>query len=206
MSHDTTEDPVRHALPRLPFAENALAPIISAQSLGVHHGKHHKGYVEALNKLIAGTAFADMTLEQTIVATTGQSEHSAIFTNAAQSWNHSFYWRGLKAQGGGEPPASIKGLIEASFDSVDACKAAVVSAAAGRVGSGWVWLVLEAGRLKVVDTGNADRPSTPRYRPLWVIDVWEHAYYLDYQNRRADHVAAVLDGLINWGFVASNLG
>jgi superoxide dismutase, Fe-Mn family len=194
-----------HAVPRLPFAANALAPVISALTLGIHHGKHHKGYVDALNKLIAGTPFEGMTLEQTITATAGQSGQSAIFNNAAQAWNHSFYWDSLRPGGGGEPPASIRDLIDQSFDSVQACRAAIAGAAIKRFGSGWVWLVLESGRLKVIDTANAERPLTPRQRPLLVIDVWEHAYYLDYQNRRADYVAAVLDRLLNWGFAADNL-
>jgi Fe-Mn family superoxide dismutase len=206
MSDEPTVSAARHALPRLPFADNALAPVISTLTLGIHHGKHHKGYVDALNKLIVGTAFEDMTLEQTIAATAGQDGQSAIFNNAAQAWNHSFYWHSLKPGGGGEPPASIRDLIELSFDSVQACRAAIASAAIKHFGSGWIWLVLESGRLKVVDTANAERPSTPRHKPLLVIDVWEHAYYLDYQNRRADYVAALLDRLINWGFAADNLG
>jgi superoxide dismutase, Fe-Mn family len=206
MSKVHTLAAVRHELPRLPYAEDALAPSISARTLEFHHGKHHRGYVDELNKLIAGTPYADMSLEQTITATAGQAESKAIFNNAAQAWNHAFYWRSLRPGGGGEPPAAIKPLIEASFDSLDKCKAALADAAANRFGSGWVWLVLEGGALKVVHTGNADVPSIQSQRPLLTIDVWEHAYYLDCQNRRAEYVKAVLDRLINWGFAAENLG
>ena len=195
-----------HELPRLPYAESALDPSISAHTLSFHYGKHHKGYVDALNKLVEGTPFADMTLEQTISATAAHADKLPIFNNAAQTWNHTFYWRSLRAGGGGEPPASIKPLIEASFGTVAGCTTALAEAAAKRFGSGWVWLVSEGGKLKVVDTGNADVPSIRGQMPLLTIDVWEHAYYLDYQNRRAEHVKAVLERLINWGFAADNLG
>ena len=196
---------IPHELPRLPFAENALAPSISARTVGVHYHKHHQGYVEALNKLVAGTPHAEMSLEQTVAATRDRPEHLEVFNNAAQAWNHGFYWRSLRAGGGGAPPLAIKPLIESSFDGVSACKAALAAAAAKRFGSGWVWLVQESGRLKVVDTGNAELPNAPGQKPLLVIDVWEHAYYLDYENRRAEYTQAVLDKLINWGFAADNL-
>jgi Fe-Mn family superoxide dismutase len=195
-----------HVLPPMPYAHSALAPVISARTLDLHHGKHHQGYVDSLNKLVGGTAYAEMSLEQTLAATAGQADQTAIYNNAAQVWNHTFYWRSMRPLGGGEPPASIKPLIEASFDGVPACRAAIAAAAARRFGSGWVWLVLDKGKLSVVDTGNAQRPASPAQRPLLAIDVWEHAYYLDYQNRRADHVAALLDKLIDWGFAADNLG
>lgn len=198
--------PTPHTLPALPYAEDALAPAISAQTLNLHHGEHHQAYVEALNQLVAGTPFAGMSLEQTIVAARGKAGCLAIYNNAAQAWNHAFYWRSLRPDGGGEPPASIKPLIEASFGSVQACKAAMATAAAARFGSGWVWLVLEAGKLKVLDTGNADAPPKASQKPLLVLDVWEHAYYLDYQQRRAEHITAVLDRLLDWGFAARNLG
>ena len=203
MSH-TVAGP--HTLPRLPYAEQALALAVSASTLGHHHGKHHQGYVKALNELVAGTAFADMSLQETITATLGQAEHVKVFNNAAQCWNHSFYWNSLKPGGGGQPPASIKPLVEASFGSVDACKAEMAAAATERFGSGWVWLVLAGGKLEVEHTANAEQPATQGSKPLLVIDVWEHAYYLDYQERRADHVKAVLDKLLNWGYAADNLG
>jgi superoxide dismutase, Fe-Mn family len=194
-----------HVLPPLPYAEGALSPFISARTVGLHRGQHHQGYVDALNKAVAGTPYADLSLQQTVIATAKQTEHVAIFNNAAQVWNHNFYWQSLRPQGGGDPPSSIRPLIEACFGSVEACKAELSAAAARRFGSGWVWLVLEAGQLKVLDTGNANGPTSPRQRPLLAIDVWEHAYYLDYQNRRAEHVTALLDKLVNWGFAADNL-
>lgn len=193
-------------LPPLPYADNALDPVISANTMSFHYGKHHKGYVDNLNKLVTGTEFADLSLEKIIAATAGQTEKSAIFNNAAQIWNHTFYWRSLRQNGGGEPPAALKQKIEASFGSVDACKKELLTAATTQFGSGWAWLVLDGDKLKVVKTSNADSPLTTGMKPLLTIDVWEHAYYLDYQNRRADYVNAVLDKLINWGFAADNLG
>jgi superoxide dismutase, Fe-Mn family len=194
------------SLPALPYEENALQPVISANTLSFHHGKHHKTYVDTLNKLIAGTEFADLPLEKIIKTTATQSEHAAIFNNAAQAWNHTFYWRCLKPKGGGEPPATLKRLMESSFGSVDACKKELANAAVGQFGSGWAWLVQDGEKLKVVKTGNANNPLTQGTPPLFTIDVWEHAYYLDYQNRRADHVNALLDKLANWEFAAENLG
>jgi len=195
-----------HQLPPLPYAQDALAPVISARTVACHYGKHHRGYVDTLNKLVAGTAFAAMTLEQIINASAGRPDDAAIFNNAAQAWNHNFYWRSLRPGGGGGPPLPIKPLIDACFGSLDGCKQALVAAASARLGSGWVWLVLEAGKLAVVDTANAETPaSQATQRPLLAIDVWEHAYYLDVQERRAEHVQALLDTLVNWGFAADNL-
>jgi len=205
-SIDTIEKTALHVLPSLPYAENALDPVISANTIGFHYGKHHKGYVDTLNKLVAGTKLASLVLEEIIDKTTGEADKVAIFNNAAQIWNHTFYWRSLRPNGGGEPPAALKQRIEASFGNVDACRKELAAAATTQFGSGWVWLVLDAGRLKVVKTGNAETPLTKNMKPLLTIDVWEHAYYLDYQNRRADYVNAVLDKLINWGFAADNLG
>lgn len=207
-SNVTTEAPATavHVLPPLPYAESALEPAISAKTLGFHYGKHHKGYVETLNKLIAGTALESLSLEKTIAATAGKGDKVAIFNSAAQAWNHTFYWRSLRPNGGGEPPVALKQRIEAGFGSVEACKKALAAAAATEFGSGWAWLVQDAGQLRVVKTDNAETPLISGVRPLLTIDVWEHAYYLDYQNRRADHVQAVLDKLINWGFAADNLG
>jgi superoxide dismutase, Fe-Mn family len=192
------------ALPPLPYAENALEPIITAKTMSFHYGKHHKGYVDNLNKLIAGTDFANLSLEKIITSTVGKPERTAIFNNAAQSWNHSFYWKSLSPTGGGEPPDALKLKIEASFGSVDTCKKELASTAVSQFGSGWAWLVLEGSLLKVVKTANADIPMTMGLKPLLAIDVWEHAYYLDYQNRRADYVNAVLDKLINWEFALKN--
>jgi Fe-Mn family superoxide dismutase len=193
-------------LPPLPYADNALEPVISANTIGFHYGKHHKAYFDNLNKLVTGTPFADMPLEKIILATGGQAERMAIFNNAAQAWNHTFYWRSLKKGGGGEPPAALKQRIDASFGSLDACRKELATAATTQFGSGWAWLVLDGDKLKVVKTSNAETPLATGMKPLLTIDVWEHAYYLDYQNRRADYVNAVLDKLINWGFAADNVG
>jgi Fe-Mn family superoxide dismutase len=194
------------SLPPLPYEQSALQPVISANTLSFHYGKHHKTYVDTLNKLITGTEFSDMPLEKIIRATASQADQVAIFNNAAQAWNHTFYWQSLKPNGGGEPPAALKRLIESSFGSVDACKKELANAAVGQFGSGWAWLVLDGEKLKVVKTGNANTPLTQAAKPLLTIDVWEHAYYLDYQNRRADHVNAVLESLVNWEFATENLG
>jgi Fe-Mn family superoxide dismutase len=194
-----------HTLPALPFAEGDLEPVISSKTIGFHYGKHHKGYVEKLNKLTNGTKLADLPLEKIISATAGQPDQQAIFNNAAQVWNHDFYWRSLKPKGGGAPSAALKQKIEASFGGIEACKKELAAAANDKFGSGWAWLVQDGERLKVTRTGNADLPLTQGLRPLLTIDVWEHAYYLDYQNRRADYVQAVLDKLINWEFAEKNL-
>jgi Fe-Mn family superoxide dismutase len=195
-----------HALPSLPYADNALAPVISANTIGFHYGKHHKGYVDNLNKLVAGTEFADLPLQKIITQTAGKADKTAIFNNAAQTWNHTFYWRSLGPKGGGEPPAALKQKIEASFGTLAACKQELATVAMAQFGSGWAWLVLDGDKLKVVKTANAEVPMTTGLKPLLTIDVWEHAYYLDYQNRRADYVNAVLDKLINWEFAVENLG
>lgn len=193
-------------LPALPYADDALAPVISANTISFHYGKHHKGYVDNLNKLIAGTEYSDLSLEKIIAAVAGKADKAAIFNNAAQIWNHTFYWQGLKANGGGEPPASLKQKIEADFGSLDACKKELATAATSQFGSGWAWLVLDGDKLKTMKTANAETPLTTGVKPLLTIDVWEHAYYLDYQNRRADYVNAVIDKLLNWENVLKNLG
>ncbi len=193
-----------HILPPLPYPDNALDPVISANTLSFHYGKHHKAYVDNLNKLITGTELADLSLEEVITATAGKADKVGIFNNAAQVWNHTFYWNSLAPKGGGEPPAELKQKIEASFGSVDACRKELATAATTQFGSGWAWLVRNGDNLQVIKTGNADLPLTSGSTPLLAIDVWEHAYYLDYQNRRPDYVNAVLDKLINWNFAADN--
>jgi Fe-Mn family superoxide dismutase len=195
-----------HALPPLPYAENALEPVISARTIGFHYGKHHQGYVDNLNKLVAGTKFADLSLEQIIARSAGQPESTAVFNNAAQAWNHAFYWQSMSPSGGGHPPAALRQRIETSFGSVDGCRTELAKAAVSQFGSGWAWLVLDGDRIKVVGTANAEVPLTQGMKPLLVIDVWEHAYYLDHQNRRADYVQAVLDKLTNWEFALQNAG
>jgi superoxide dismutase, Fe-Mn family len=200
----TTSVPVTQ--PPLPYAENALEPVISAKTLSFHYGRHHKTYVETTNKLIACTELADLPLEKIVTVTAGKSDKVSVFNNAAQAWNHAFYWQCLKPKGGGEPPAVLKQKMEAAFGSVDACKKELSAAAVGQFGSGWAWLVLEGEKLKIVKTPNAETPLAHQgSKPLFTIDVWEHAYYLDYQNKRADHVNALLDKLANWEFAAQNL-
>lgn len=206
MNNDKSEKAAPHVLPALPYADNALAPVISANTMGFHYGKHHKGYVDNLNKLVAGTEFANLTLEQIIAKTAGKADKTAIFNNAAQTWNHTFYWHSLKPKGGGEPPAMLKKKIETSFGTLDACKKELATAAMAQFGSGWVWLVLNGDKLEITKTANAEVPMTTGLKPLLTIDVWEHAYYLDYQNRRADYVSAILDKLLNWEFALQNAG
>ncbi len=203
----TIEKTALHVLPPLPYPENALDPVISPRTVGLHYGKHNKGYVDTLNKLVAGTDLADLSLEALIAATAGKADKAEVFNNAAQAWNHAFYWRSLRPIGGGEPPAALKQKIETAFGSSRCVQdrrwrqqRRPSSAAVGRGSS------RTPATLKVIKTGNAGTPLTKGVKPLLAIDVWEHAYYLDYQNRRADHVNAVLDKLINWDFAAGNLG
>jgi Fe-Mn family superoxide dismutase len=200
----TTRSPL--GLPPLPYDEGALAPVISARTISYHYGKHHAGYVANLGKLVAGTSMADQSLEEIILTTAGQPDKTAIFNNAAQAWNHTFYWNSLSPAGGGEPPTELKERMEQSFGSVEACKDALATAATTQFGSGWAWLVEDNGRLAVTNTANADTPLTEGVKPLLTIDVWEHAYYLDSRNRRGDYVKAVLEKLVNWEFAAANLG
>ncbi|TAK91871.1 MAG: superoxide dismutase [Burkholderiaceae bacterium] len=206
MHHDRNQAAAAYRLPPLPYAPSALVPVISTTTLMIHYGKHHRSYLATLHKLIAETEFADLSLEDIITATAGKPDQSAIFNNAAQTWNHTFYWRSLTPKGGGEPPAGLRQKIEASFESVDACKKALANAAINQFGSGWAWLVFDGEKIRAIKTGNADVPLTQDMRPLLTIDVWEHAYYLDYHNRRADYVNAVIDRLINWDFAAENFG
>ena len=186
-------------LDALPYAEDALAPTISARTISFHYGKHHAGYVKTLNGLVAGTQYEGRALEDIVRTAAGRGD-TAIFNNAAQAWNHTFYWNSLAPAGkGGAPSAALLAAIEAAFGSLDACKAALVDAAVKRFGSGWAWLVAENGKVSVESTPNAETPITrPSVKPLLVVDVWEHAYYLDWQNVRADYVKAVVGGLLDW--------
>jgi Fe-Mn family superoxide dismutase len=192
-------------LPRLPYAEGALEPAISARTVRLHYGKHNKGYVDTLNQLVAGTPFADMSLEELILSTAGKPEHARIFDNAAQAWNHAFYWRSLRPAGNGAPPLVLEACIDSTFGRLEELKQELGSAATTLFGSGWAWLVLDGAKLRVVKTGNAETPLTTHMKPLLAIDVWEHAYYLDFENRRADYVKRVIEELINWEFAAENL-
>lgn len=196
----------KFALPPLPYDEDALEPMISAKTIGFHYGKHHKTYVETLNKLIAETEFEDQPLEMIIKRTAGKPDQAHLFNNAAQAWNHAFYWQSLTPKSGGAPTGKLADKIKRSFGSYDRLKKEFSDAAVAQFGSGWAWLVVEADAhaLKIVKTGNAEVPFTNGQVPLLTIDVWEHAYYLDYQNRRAEYAKAVIDKLLNWEFASRN--
>jgi Fe-Mn family superoxide dismutase len=195
-------------LPPLPYALDALSPVISRRTLEFHHGKHHKTYIETLNQAIEESEDSDyrsMPLDDIVRASAGKPDQLKIYNNAAQAWNHSFFWHCLKPQGGGEPPAALKHMIGASFGSVNACKQALAEAAISQFGTGWAWLVQDGSAIRAIKTADADSPLTVYMKPLLTIDVWEHAYYLDYQNRRQDYVAAVIDKLLDWEFASANL-
>jgi Fe-Mn family superoxide dismutase len=191
-------------LPPLPYAEDALEPDYSARTISFHYGKHHKTYVDTLNKLVDGSDLAGKSLEDVIMAVAGKPDRQAVFNNAAQVWNHTFFWNCMKPGGGGAPAGEIAAKIEALGGHekfVEDFKAAAV----GRFGSGWAWLVSDNGELKIVSTPNAEMPAAPGVTPLLVVDVWEHAYYLDYQNLRPVWVQTFFDKLVNWDFVNENL-
>ena len=192
-------------LPALPWQENALEPVISARTIALHYGKHHAAYVKKLNELVDGTRYAELSLEQVITATGGNSETRKIFNNAAQTWNHTFFWNCLRPGGGGEPPRAIGRLIEESFGGVAQFREEFAQAAVDTFGSGWAWLVARGGKLELISTSNAQTPITMGATPLLTIDVWEHAYYLDYENRRPEFVGAVIDKLLNWSFAQEQL-
>ena len=193
-----------HELPALPFANDALAPHISAETLSFHHGKHHAGYVKKLNAGVEGTAFAGLSVEETIRKAHAEG-NQGIFNNAAQHFNHSFYWNCLSPNGGGAPTGAIADKINAAFGSFDAFKQEFTTAAGTHFGSGWAWLAADAGgNLKVVGTHDADTPVAHGLKPLLTCDVWEHAYYIDYRNARPDYIAGFWQ-LVNWDFVNSNL-
>jgi Fe-Mn family superoxide dismutase len=193
-------------LPELPYAKDALAPVISANTLEFHYGKHHKAYVDNLVKLITGTDLADAELETIIKKVAGDSAKAGIFNNAAQVWNHTFYWKCLKRGGGGAPTGAVATKITATWGNYEKFAEELKNAGVTQFGSGWAWLILDGGQLKITKTANADTPIAHGQKPLLTIDVWEHAYYLDYQNRRPDYLAAVIGKLINWDFVNANLG
>jgi Fe-Mn family superoxide dismutase len=188
-----------HQLPELPFGRNALAPHISEETLNFHYGKHHQAYVNNLNKLIVGTEFENLALEEIVKKASG-----GIFNNAAQVWNHTFYWKGLDPKGGGQPGGELAKAIEKSFSSVDEFKKAFSQSAATLFGSGWAWLVKNKdGSLSIEQTSNAGNPLTGGKTPLLTCDVWEHAYYIDYRNARAGYIEAFWK-IVNWNFVTKN--
>ncbi|MBQ7188793.1 MAG: superoxide dismutase [Kiritimatiellae bacterium] len=187
-------------LPKLPFAENSLAPIISAETIGFHYGKHHTGYVAALNAMLPGSKYAGMTLEEIIVASKADNA-APFFNNAAQIWNHTFYWDSLAPAGsGGKPSKALGEVLSKTFGSVENCARLLAESANKRFGCGWAWLLVRDNKLVIESTSNADTPLTEKgVTPLLCVDVWEHAYYLDYQNRRAAYTQAVTEKLLNWG-------
>ena len=193
-------------LPPLPWADNALEPVISANTISFHYGKHHKTYVDNLNNLVKGTDYENAPLEKIINETAGKADKAGLFNNAAQIWNHTFYWNSLKGNGGGKPSGKVAQMIDAAFGSYDNFKKELSATTVSQFGSGWGWLVVDGGALKIVKTPNAEVPFTKGQKPLLTIDVWEHAYYLDHQNKRAAYVDAVIDKLLNWDFAAQNLG
>ena len=193
-------------LPALPYAQNALEPYISARTMSFHYAKHHQAYVDNLNKLVAGTPWAaGRPLETVVLESAGRADQAAVFNNAAQAWNHAFFWRSMKPGGGGKPTGKLLAMIETSFGSFEKFKEAFLAMAVAQFGSGWVWLVQEGDALKIVKTSNADTPIAHGQTALLTCDLWEHAYYLDYQNRRQDFIQAFLDHLANWGYAASQL-
>lgn len=189
----------------LPYDANALEPYITANTLSFHHGKHHQAYVTNLNNLIQGTELAEENLDKIILAVATKAEKAGIFNNAAQVWNHTFYWNSMKKGGGGVPSGAIATKINEDFGSFEAFADAFKNAGLTQFGSGWAWLVLEGGKLKVTKTANADTPMVHGQKAILTVDVWEHAYYLDYQNKRADYLDLFLKHLVNWDFANTNL-
>ena len=187
-----------HALPDLPYAVDALAPHLSAESFEYHYGKHHAAYVAKLNELLSGHAWAALPLREVIVKARAKPEADAIFNNAAQHWNHWQFWNGMKPRGGGAIPPELERMLIDTFGGVDAFKQQFVAAGLGQFGSGWVWLTEDQGRLEIIKTSNADNPLISGKRALIGCDVWEHAYYIDYRNGRGDFLKAYLSQLVNW--------
>ncbi|MFY0527547.1 superoxide dismutase [Archangium gephyra] len=187
-------------LPDLPYPKDALAPHISAETLEYHHGKHHAAYVNNLNKLLEGKPEASRSLEEVILGSDG-----GVFNNAAQVWNHTFYWNCMKPNGGGLPTGDLADAITRDFGSFERFREEFANAAATQFGSGWAWLVLEKGKLAVTKTGNADLPLKHGQKALLTIDVWEHAYYIDFRNARPKYIDTFLEKLVNWDFVLQNL-
>jgi len=190
----------------LPYEKDGLEPYISADTLEFHHGKHHNAYVGNTNKLVKGTALENEDLEIIIKKSAGDDSRIAIFNNAAQVWNHSFYWQCMKPNGGGLPTGPIAEKINADFGGYEAFTEEFKAAGVAQFGSGWAWLIMENDKLKIIKTSNADTPVGQGLKPVLTVDVWEHAYYLDYQNRRPDYLNTFVDKLINWDFVNSCLG
>ena len=195
-----------HELPPLPYSQDALAPHISDKTLSFHYGKHHKAYVDNLNVLLKDMPdLAALSLDDLIKKTAGDAAKTGVFNNAAQVWNHTFYWKSMSPKGGGKPTGKVLDMLNAAWGDFDKFKEAFTNAGKAQFGSGWVWLVLDGGKLTVEKTPNADTPMAKGKKCLLTMDVWEHAYYLDYQNKRPDYIAVFLDKLVNWEFAAANM-
>ena len=192
-------------LPPLPWPENALEPVISAGTMGLHYGKHHRAYVDKLNELVAGTRLADMSLEQVIAESAGKQDQQKIFNNAAQAWNHSFFWNCLRPAGDSQPSGNLARRIETDLGGLERFRKDFAQAAVDCFGSGWAWLVDRGGKLEILATSNAGTPLTLGATPLLTLDVWEHAYYVDYENRRPEFADAVIGKLLNWEFAQQQL-
>jgi Fe-Mn family superoxide dismutase len=199
------EDTVSITLPELPYAQDALEPVISMNTLSLHHGKHHKAYVDKTNELIQSTPLEGKKLEEVIKTAASDPAQKVLFNNAAQVWNHTLYWNSMKPGGGGVPRGELAKLIDRDFGSFDDFKKEFKQAGATQFGSGWAWLVLDGDKLKITKTADADLPLVHNQKALLTADVWEHAYYLEYQNRRLDYLTAFLEKLVNWDFAEKNL-
>lgn len=193
-------------LPELPYEKTALEPYISANTINYHYGKHHQAYVNNLNGLLDGHGLAKSSLEDIILVTAHDPENAGIFNNAAQVWNHTFFWNSMKKSGGGKPSGKVAEMIDTSFGGYENFAKEFKTAAATQFGSGWAWLVEEKGKLKIIKTANANSAIAMHVKPIICIDVWEHAYYLDYQNKRPDFIDTFLNNLVNWDFANQNLG
>ena len=192
-------------LPSLPYASDALAPYMSAETLDFHHGKHHQTYVTNLNNLVKDSDMQDASLEDIVIKSSKDASMAGIFNNAGQHWNHILFWQCMKPNGGGAMPSELENRINSDFGSVDQFKEAFVQAGTTQFGSGWAWLAIDNGKLVVTKSANASNPLVEGMKPILGCDVWEHSYYIDYRNKRPDYLKAFLDNLVNWEFVSSHL-
>jgi Fe-Mn family superoxide dismutase len=192
-------------LPSLPYANDALAPYMSAETLDFHHGKHHQTYVTNLNNLLKDNELQGASLEDIIVKSSKDTSMAGIFNNAGQHWNHILFWQCMKPNGGGSIPSELETRLNSDFGSVDQFKEAFIQAGTTQFGSGWAWLAIDNGKLVVTKSANASNPLVDGMKPILGCDVWEHSYYIDYRNKRPDYLKAFLDSLVNWEFVASQL-
>lgn len=205
-SHDANQTTFPFILPNLPYAKDALVPHLTPETIDFHYGKHHNAYVVNLNNLLENHILKNKSLEEIVIASIGKADIAGIFNNASQIWNHTFYWHSMKADGGGKPSDKLLARMESDFGSFDDFVTQFKQAGTTQFGSGWAWLVEDNGKLKIVKTSNAGVPFTDGLKPLITCDVWEHAYYIDFRNRRQDYISVFLDYLVNWDFVEKNLG